>query len=271
MKIISLYRVPLILLSLILFGNKATAQYDSTAVMLDTVLAAQNDAENYESNDDSTEYSDTEQINIDTAIVSEIRLIPADTLALIKRDKGFYYQKYLDSLLRAEKKKPEKKRRDIDLPDFGGLFSGLKYLFWVIGIGVLAYVLYKLFLSNQGLFRSNRSNIEAKIDVPEEQISPDQYESLIKKAVAEGNYRLATRYLFLQSLHQLSEKGYVVIGTEKTNYQYLNEIRNKSSVVANSFAGLTLKYEYIWYGEYEITNSAYFLLEKDFTAFNKQL
>jgi hypothetical protein len=250
---------------------KSYAQDDSTAKIIDSLLAAPKDAGEYPSEDDTSYYDETEEIPVDTAIISQIRMIPDDTLKLIKRDKGFYYQKYLDSFLRAEKIRPQKKSREIDLSEFNGLFSVFKYLFWIIGIGVLLFVLYKLFLSNQGLFRSNRNNIEATIDSTEEEISPDQYESMIKKAAEAGNYRLATRYLFLQSLRKLNDKGYVVIGTEKTNYQYLNEIRDRSSLFGNSFAALTLKYEYIWYGEYEITNTAYFLLERDFREFTKQL
>jgi hypothetical protein len=269
--IFSSYRVWVIFFGLVLGGYKSYSQDDSTVKMLDSLLAVPKDSVEYASEDDTSYYNETEEIPIDTAIISQIRMIPDDTLALIKRDKGFYYQKYLDSFLRSQKIKPQKKPREIDLSKFNGLFSVLRYLFWIIGIGVLLFVLYKLFLSNQGLFRSNRNNIEATIDATEKEISPDQYESMIKKAAAEGNYRLATRYCFLQSLHKLNEKGYVVVGTEKTNYQYLNEIRNRSSLVGNSFAALTLKYEYIWYGEYEITNSTYFLLEKDFREFYKQL
>lgn len=272
----SSYRLLIALCAWLLFTGTLSAQDDETAKAIDSLIAVPeisdetiNDEEVYDDDQD-----DLETMPIDTSVISRIRSISSDTLALIKRDKGFYYQTYLDSLLRAEQGqiKPKKRREPVNLPDASGFFSLFTYLLWAIGIGILLFVLYKLFLSKQGLFVSNRKNLDASIETnEEEEVSPDQYESLIKKAAAEGNYRLAVRYLYLQSLHQLSEKGYVTIGTEKTNYQYLNEIRKRSSFVGSSFSPLTLKYEYIWYGEYEITNTAYFLLEKDFKEFKKQI
>jgi hypothetical protein len=264
---------------LLLLVNTARAQDAETNKTIDSLIAAppSTNEESEKAADDEEEYEDetTDDMPIDTAITSRVRFIPADTLALIKRDKGYYYQRYLDSLLRAEqsKRKPKKQRKPIDLPNLGGFFSGFTYILWALGIGVLLFVLYKLFLSKQGLFSSNRKNTSSSFErvEDEEEVSPDQYESLIKKASAEGNYRLAVRYLYLQCLHQLSDKGYTTIGTEKTNYQYINEIKRRSTTIGSSFSALTLKYEYIWYGEYQITDTAYFLLEKDFKELRKQL
>jgi hypothetical protein len=273
MRLVLIYRFLMAFCSLMLFAGALSAQDDETANTIDSLIAAPKILDETVSDEDVYD-DDGENMPIDTSIISRIRSISSDTLALMKRDKGFYYQTYLDSLLRAEQGqiKPKKKSKPVNLPDISGLASLLTYLLWALGIGILLFVLYKLFLSKQGLFASNRKNISATIETNlEEEISPDQFESLIKKAAAEGNYRLAVRYLYLQSLHQLSEKGYVVIGTEKTNYQYLNEIRKRSSSVGSSFAPLTLKYEYIWYGEYEIANTAYFILEKDFKEFKKQI
>jgi hypothetical protein len=262
--------------SFFLLVQQASAQDEETVRVLDTLESSiQKNTDENTATAESIEYDDeaTEDLPIDTAITSRLRPIPPDTLSFLRKDKGFYYQAYLDSLLRADQKnqKPKKQPRQIELPNVGH-FSGIfTFFLWIIGIGTLLFVLYKLFLSNQGLFRSNSKNVEVTIDTESNEIPPDQYEQMIKKAASEGNYRLATRYLYLQSLHRLSDKGYAVIATEKTNYQYVNEIRKRSAAIGSRFAHLTLQYEYIWYGEYGITNDNYFLLQNDFREFNKQL
>jgi hypothetical protein len=262
---------------LMLLLQTAYGQDEETRQVADTLQTTQPEEEVYTQDikisEEEADPEEADELPIDTAIISRLRLIPADTLSLLKKDKGFYYQAYLDSLLRAAQKKGKSKKpaQPLEPPGIGNFTGVFRYLLWAVGIGTLLFVLYKLFLSNQGLFLSNRKNLDISIETDSQEIPPDQYESLIKKASSEGNYRLATRYLYLQSLHRLSEKGYTVIATEKTNYQYLNEIRKKSGAIGNSFGHLTLKYEYIWYGEYEISNTTYFLLEKDFREFNKQL
>jgi hypothetical protein len=222
--------------------------------------------------DDATADTTAEEIPLDTNIVSNPRQINADSIALIKRDKGFYYQKWLDSLLRAnetEAKLVEKPREPV-LPDLSGFFKVFQIMLWVSAFAILIFVLYKLFLGKSSLFLTNRKNIAADINI-EEDPSTGQYENLIKKAAAEKNYRLAVRYQYLQSLYNLSEKNYIVRGTEKTNYQYISELRKRPAAFASLFSALTFKYEYIWYGEYPVNEVMYEALQRSFNDLNKEI
>jgi len=144
-------------------------------------------------------------------------------------------------------------------------------ILWVLAGGVLVFVLYKLFLSNTGLFIRNRKNIDAIVNIEEEEVQAGRYDGLIKKAETEGNFRLAVRYLYLQSLYNLSERGYIKLATDKTNYQYITELRSGPAGAANLFSVLTNKYDYIWYGEYAVTNHQYESLREEFAAFNKKI
>jgi hypothetical protein len=227
-----------------------------------------------EQTDTTAAYDEETAMPVDTAINSVLRKINPDSIALIKKDRGFYYQSWLDSLLRAEDAKPKLRKEPVNPPDLSFLdtfFTIFKIVLWIIAVAVVVFVLYKLFLGKSALFLKGRKNIDAVIDLEQEQVPADRYEGLIKKAEGEKNYRLAVRYLHLQALTHLAEKGYIRIGTEKTNYQYTAELRNARPAIAGPFADLTYKYEYIWYGEYMVTDAMYTAVREGFAQFNIEM
>jgi hypothetical protein len=91
---------------------------------------------------------------------------------------------------------------------------------------------------------------------------------LIQQSYKLGDYRVAVKYLFLKTLHQLAGRSFIEYAVDKTNYQYLREI---SPDKRNEFSKLVLNYEYIWYGNVNIGRELYDNLEKDFTAFQHKI
>ena len=282
MKPLLLYRLPLLIL-FISAGMVAAAQDDATTKFIDSLkqpapaatdTTVLNNIESIDSvkQEDSSDTS-IDDTPVDTAIISNFRQISKDSFTLIKRDKGFYYQLTLDSLLRAEAARIKTRKKNISAPldpdSESKFFFIFKMLLWVLATAMLFFVVYKLFLGKSALFISNRKNIDTTVNI-EEEIQGSQYDSLIKKAEAGNNYRLAVRYLHLQALYNLSEKHYITLATEKTNYQYTNELRKRNPAIATLFTALTYKYEYIWYGEYAITNVMYHSLQQEFHEFNNQ-
>jgi hypothetical protein len=81
-------------------------------------------------------------------------------------------------------------------------------------------------------------------------------------------YRLATRYLYLQSIQKLNAAGAISFTADKTNSEYLNELTGKPYKPA--FTSLTLNYEYVWYGEFLIEEPAFIQLQERFKKFNTQ-
>ncbi len=275
----------LLLILFVFAGNIAMAQDDATTRFIDSlrtpprytdtaVAAVVDSAVSEASSTDTSGYDEAAEWPVDTTITSVLKNIRTDSLAMIKKDKGFYYQSWLDSLLRAEDAKLKLRKEPVAPPDLSfldTLFTIFKIVLWVLAVAVVVFVVYKLFLGKSALFLKSRKNIEAAIHIEEEVISPDKYEGLIKKAEADKNFRLAVRWLYLQSLYQLAEKGYVRLGTEKTNYQYAAELRTAKPVFARPFADLTYKYEYIWYGEYRVTDAMYYSLRNSFAEFDNQI
>ena len=246
-----LYRFAVILLSIFLAAHNSHAQ---ETTVTDTVIQVVPDEEYDEETDEEQSYLDT--------LKSDFRSVVFDSVQAIIADKGFYYKRYMDSLLRATKLKAEKPRRTFRIDFFNSIFG---VIFWIVAIGLFAYLVYRLFLSNSSLFSRSRKNISADIQVTTEDTNdPD---AMLRNAIKTGNYRLAVRYLYLQALIRLSEKRFIEINANKTNYEYVSEVRKHK--FANEFASLTLQYEYVWYGEYAVDEKLFKQIEESFLQFNK--
>jgi hypothetical protein len=210
--------------------------------------------------DDETFYTDTLRQNFRPVVYDSIRAIHAD--------KGFYYKSYMDSLLRATEVKQAQAKRPLDLRGRGFFNSIFGIIFWILAIGLFGYLVYRLFLSNSALFARGRKNMSHDIEVVLQEDTNDP-EILLRNAIRSGNHRLAVRYLYLQVLNKLAERKIIQINSNKTNYEYVNEIRKHK--FANEFASLTLQYEYVWYGEYPVDEKLFAQIQGSFARFTKNL
>lgn len=246
----------LLLLAGLLFSFNIHAQ--------DTTGTA-NDAAPPDQEYDSVVEEETATFYPDT-LKREFRPIAYDSVQTVNADKGFYYKRYMDSLLRATQFKPQRPRRTVNLSGTNFFSSIFGIIFWILAIGLFGYLVYRLFLSNSSFLSRNRKNVAADITVAQEEAISDP-DSLLQHAIKSGNYRLAVRYLYLESLKRLSEKKFIEINTNKTNYEYVTEVRRHK--FANEFASLTLQYEYVWYGEYPVDERLFVQIQSGFTQFNR--
>jgi hypothetical protein len=211
-----------------------------------------------------------EEISTDTSLDFNQLKISPDSVNNWKELRAFAYAKYLDSLLKAKQDEKVQVQSQPTGPNwFESLLSssGMRAFFWILAIAFILFILYRLFLA-QGVFRRSVSNDNTQQPaVTEEAITNDSdFDALIRQAKAAGNYRLAVRYHYLQTLHRLAAKNYLSLAADKTNYQYVSEISNLQ--YRNEFASLTLSYEYVWYGEFAIEENIYRKIESGFSGFN---
>jgi hypothetical protein len=224
---------------------------------------------------------ETKQIVIDTVLNYTKLNISPDSVEQWKNLQAFAYVKYLDSLLKAKKenaKKKDEKETNYTPPSGNGSSwldgflssGGLQIFLWVLAAFFILFILYKLFLT-EGTFRKKNQLVKANVpDATEEVITSDSdFETLIKEGLQTGNYRLAVRYQYLQTLHKLADKNLVELAADKTNYQYVREITNQN--YQQEFAALTLNYEYVWYGGFDIDVIIYRRIETVFSQFNNKL
>lgn len=142
-----------------------------------------------------------------------------------------------------------------------------RVLSWIIIIGISLFLVIAFLRSNGiGLFASGARKIKSAS--AEEEITDNIFEidfdSAIAKSIQLQDYRLATRYLFLRLLKGLANKNIIEYAPDKTNFDYLFAL--SGTTVYTDFAAAVKNYEYVWYGDFTITNQQFLSVQ---TQFNK--
>ncbi|MUU77562.1 hypothetical protein [Winogradskyella endarachnes] len=153
---------------------------------------------------------------------------------------------------------------DIDWIDY----QTLEYIVYgLLGV-IILYLLIKFLLENpiNSVFKTETAAIEG-FNYVEENIEQIDFDLLISKALKEQNYRLATRYLYLKSLKSLANKKVIEWHYEKTNTDYLNEI--KDNQLKTLFKRVSYIYDYVWYGEFPINEASFNKNKADFNQLIK--
>lgn len=254
----------LIIFLLIPFAATQAQEYDTTVVVSPPVV----DTTVYEDEEYETAPDEEANTTYDTSLAYYRWYYPADSINYLRKQKDFSYSNNLDSLLKIrqdELNKQQKKASETTTTsvDIGGI---LQTTLWIILIAALLFVLYRVFLSDRGLFTSPTKN--KTIEVEEELLTDDGYlEQQLKQAERDENFRLAIRYLYLQTLNRLSERNWLNLSPDKTNYQYVRELAKPQ--LRNGFSRITLHYEYAWYGDFTIDEKVYEQVKGDFDQFNQ--
>ena len=90
------------------------------------------------------------------------------------------------------------------------------------------------------------------------------FEKLIKETLKSGEQRLSIRYYYLWLLKKMSDKNMIEWDIEKTNSDYLYEL--KEPLFKSDFEYVSYLYNYIWYGEFELDEPTF---EKAKSVFEK--
>jgi len=136
----------------------------------------------------------------------------------------------------------------------------------VLFLGILAW-----YLLQNNIVGSNQSITPEKIreDITSENIFDINYQREIDKAVNDRDYRLAVRLMFLRLLKQLSQKKIIEYKQERTNFDYLSQLR--STGYYNDFFRLTRNYEYVWYGKFGVSRETFGVIKNEFENFDRKL
>lgn len=138
----------------------------------------------------------------------------------------------------------------------------------VLLILFVIYLIVKALMNKEGqwIFGRNSDRSIINYDEIEKNLHLVDFEKLIKQSIQSGEKRLSIRYYYLWLLKKMSEKQMIEWDAEKTNSDYLYEI--KSEKFKDNFAYLSYLYNYIWYGEFEIDDNTF---EKARRAFEKTI
>ncbi len=142
--------------------------------------------------------------------------------------------------------------------------------FWIF-ISVIAllilYGMYQLAVENNFtlLIRTGRKKTEnTDPGLTRDKINFDE---VIRINQADGNYRVAIRFLYLRLIQVLHEKSGIAFSDSSTNAEITRAIG--SNPEASTFRWLATAYEYVYYGEFVPNQETYFLLKNKFDGLQK--
>jgi hypothetical protein len=150
---------------------------------------------------------------------------------------------------------------------YNTMWDILIYILIALAVVAILFGIYKSEI--KGLFFSNKNKNGLNVSEVLEDIHSIDYEKMIEEAIAGKNYRYAIRLNYLRSLKFLSDKEIINWKINKTNREFLKEI--KSNNIKSKFEKLTTDFESIWYGGFEIDQMAYIHLQSNYSDFNSSL
>jgi hypothetical protein len=132
---------------------------------------------------------------------------------------------------------------------------------------LILYGIYQLALENN--FKMLIRPKKYKTEKPD--LSPAQdkinFDEMIRINQAEGNYRMAVRFLYLRLIHNLRGKSGLSIHDSSTNAEIVRAFGSRPETARLRW--LATAYEYVFYGEFAPNQETYFLLKNKFDAFQK--
>ncbi|SDX94188.1 DUF4129 domain-containing protein [Hymenobacter psychrophilus] len=214
------------------------------------------------------------RLRADTTPAGRLRRPAAERLAELRRQSEFQYvepepaQSSSDSLWSRFWR--ELWRR------IAGLFSGKayetrgRYVVYALFAAAFGYLLLRLLrLDVTGLLGRRSRALPLPYEALAEDIRGIDFAAALARAEQAGNYRLALRLGYLQTLRHLTDRNLIQWQPDKTNHDYLRELAGTPQ--AAGFRTLTRQFEYVWYGELPLAAEQYPALREQQQGFIRQL
>jgi hypothetical protein len=198
-------------------------------------------------------------ITVDTTQV-EVRTFDADKIEKFKKDPRYKYEtkegwlksawnRFWNWLLNLLGERA--KDQDVARQAGGGNILNALIVFAAVVLLIfgLSRVKFRTWVTGKG------AAIEMEYEVEEENIHDINFDKDIRDAESEGDYRRAIRLLFMKVLKNLSDAELIYWDPNKTNHQYLYELKGTS--IYQPFVKCVNVFDLVWYGEWEIDQSYY--------------
>ena len=134
---------------------------------------------------------------------------------------------------------------------------------------VALYFVIRLMMNHKGKWFFSKKNEAIPIDLQntEQLIQSADFEQLISWIEKLGDTRQIIRLYYLWLLKDLKDNGLIVWLPEKTNSDYLSEL--KEETLRKKFSYFSYLYNYIWYGEFSIGDEDYLTAKSAFLNYLK--
>jgi hypothetical protein len=156
---------------------------------------------------------------------------------------------------------------DYHMSEYGPLIIKI-----IAGIVLLVaiYFIFRLVMNHSGAWVFQKKNGEIIIDInnTEQLIEEADFTQLIAEYERMGDTRQSIRLHYLWLLKDLKQRGVIDWHPEKTNADYLYEM--KEDELCQEFSYLSYLFNYIWYGEFSINNDEYQSAKAAFVAYMRK-
>jgi hypothetical protein len=145
--------------------------------------------------------------------------------------------------------------------------GGLKYLFYILIGAAILFVIIKIIQninSNPVIENPDSGKVFTLSDV-EEQILEVDLDKFLVEALSVKDFRLALRINFLIIIKALSLKNQITWKKEKTNWEYVSEIKHQATAI--KFKEIVVTFEAIWYGERPLNEDQFAKLQPTYETF----
>lgn len=179
------------------------------------------------------------------------------------------WDKLRDGISYSEEALPEPEQRSSSSPSpiSALLFTALRVLGFVAIIGLLVYLVVRILSGKKG----NTKIADAKVKTDSEEEMPtasapmDVLWASFNKARDNSDYKECLRLLYQISLKHLENASLIKTEVDKTNWDYVTEIREPK--IASGFGSLTAIHEYTWYGMTDVDQQTFSKFEPQFLKF----
>lgn len=181
--------------------------------------------------------------------------------------------KYNDSTKKPKDIKPLKPSAS-SIKFFESLANFMTYVFPYLLAIIVVLIIVKSFLANNTDFwnfkRKKIKKLNLKVlEEEQDNIELNDYEILLKNALEHKNYRLATRCYYMLVMQKMTAKELIKFDKDKTNSEYLFDLKNDT--LKTQFSYLLYLYDYVWYGEFNIDEVKFSIIENNYKSFIKKL
>jgi len=195
----------------------------------------------------------------------ELRSIPDSTIRNLKKQRDFAYANDSSYWKRAVK--------DTGSSD-EGLFrlldsKGFLYFIYIFFGSALVYALYKIISDNNLRFFYRKPAKLGEGPLAEAELPEEDLDQLLKKAMDQGDHRLATRYLYLKTLRMLEAREMIRWHIRTTDEEYARQMDARPE--GENFRWVMGVYERVWYGKFSLSDQQFARLVQYFQDFHTSI
>lgn len=209
-------------------------------------------------------------LGILTTIAQNASVVHANDPAPAPKIENKHWEQSIENIDYGKVKKPAKiKEIDPHSTNANSTYSthfGIEKLILATVIAILVIItillLYQYFRTRNTPIAEVTKVREILKDDDIENIKQDELSNYLNHALANSDFRLAVRIKYLIILRQMADAGWIVVKREKTNYDYLRELKTRNE--QHAFKEVTLTYEFIWYGDIDVSKNEFSQINHSF-------